>query len=490
MERWMAGDPQFRLRGWIEAVSRCFWVAQAAEGALALPAGDPQRDRILGVLRRTYTPIVGTATVCALGAAGWVSETGYAGVTVHLWDTARGRPLTATLARPQQLVDGDPRRLLFQPVSQVTLLTVFELAHGAWELDDVRLSHDDRLSLHAGLVATPRAPRGPAAYAGVAVPDAAALVDRLAEAELDPAGFGAGVHAFLEIAGIRDVVVDDTSALCGATVLDRRGVPLSVVVPVRPERDLLVDNLARLAAEGPLPVGLFGRATLGGGRLRFEPYTAVFETPVKLAFRRPGEVQEVHLGPRAAAGVPRGGAAGPRPPARRARRPAAARREHHARRPSKPLVAGGLAWPVPGAAEALRSVRRALGGRPRRAAAAARRPGRRRRPGAGGDRAALDAAHAELQWVAGWARLARGGLAARSARARLDPQAAPQAAPDPGHDAEASCRSARCAAGAPSRSTPSTPPTARPSCWWTGCPSRPPATPSARPGPRASCRAT
>jgi hypothetical protein len=437
VERWNERDPQFRLGAWVDAINRLWWSVAAASRVLDDPqAGEARQAEVLGVSRRKYTPVDGTLTVAALGASGWVSDSGYAGITVHLWDVAGRRALTATQARPSSLVDGDPRRLLFHPVSEVSLLTVHELAHGAWELDDVRLSADGRLSLHAGLVAVPRPPLGPAAYGAFAVQGAAALIDRLAEAELDPTAASVGVLAWVPLSAVRGVVVDETSAQAAAELVDRGGVPIRVVVPVRPERDLLLDNLARLA-RGPVPVGVFGRATLSGGELRLDPYTAVFDEPVRLAFRRPGQVQEVHLGLEPLSGdapIGRG----------RVRSAPAAPHElgeavEATRRALEPLLASGIGWPAPEVAASLRSAAEGWGAvgaseASRRLLALADAVDAIRVGGPQGAASALDGAHGALQWLIAWVRLARAGVATDAARRRLVGASGAPAPRARGHD--------------------------------------------------------
>lgn len=440
--RYVDRDPLFRLGGWISACNRLWWLAATAERAIADPTIDgSERDAVLGVVRRSYTPVDGTVTVASLGATGWVSDTGYAGITVHLWDPASARVIQATCARPTALVGTDPRRLLFQPVSEVSLLTVFELAHGAWTLDDVRLSSDLRLSLHGGLVAVPAPPMGARAYAGCVVDGATALIDRLADAELDPIG-GSAVHAWIELSAVRRVQHDETRAVVTAELVDRRGDVMRVVVPVRADRDVLVDNLARLALRPP--IGVFGRAYLGDGELRFEPYTAVLADPVQLGFRRAGRVHEVHLAlepmpgdaevQRRPVGADRHGADRPEDPVIAAARGALA----EASDALEAVFAGGIAWPAVDVADPLRAAADTLeaGDASNGVARLRRLADRIEAIRAGGGSDAVDAAHEDAQWLAAWLRMMRSGLSVQAARSRL--RAEPVALPTrmPGEDVE------------------------------------------------------
>lgn len=289
--RYLARDPTFVIGGWVGACERLENLRSAARSVLDTEQ-HPARDEILGVPRRTYVPMNGIVRVFALGASGWVSESGYCGITVYLWDGAR--VLQATKVLPVATIGNDPRRLLFQPLSEDTPLSIHELSHGAWDLDDVRLSSDGRLSLHGGLKASPAAPIGLRAYEAHHCADVTEVIERIAAREVDPVGWGAPILAYVEISGIRAVGTDETRARGRAEAVDRAGNVLEINVPLRPEHDLLLENLVRV---GRLPpIGLFGRVSVGGRAVRIEPYTAIFAAPVSLALRRRNQVQEVHLG--------------------------------------------------------------------------------------------------------------------------------------------------------------------------------------------------
>jgi hypothetical protein len=175
-------------------------------------------------------------------------------------------------------------------------VTMYDLAHGAWMLDDVRRSSDGRLSLHRQLSATPAAPSGAARYERHLVDHAAAIVERLGEGELDPLGGRASELVYLQPARIQAVEHNEVQARVTAEVVDRTGAVLRVQVPVRPEHDIFVENLARLAsARGPFPLGVFGRAWLAGGDVAFLPISVTFEAPIQLRTRRGGAVHELHL---------------------------------------------------------------------------------------------------------------------------------------------------------------------------------------------------
>lgn len=287
VERCLDRSHQFRASSLVDRLVRLHRRAADARQALAGPPS-PDDDRLLGVARRRYEPVAGTLVAQAVAATGFVSDAGFVGVTVTLV-TEGGDELQATVVRPSDAFGDDPRRLWYQPVSQVTLVTLAELAHGAWRLDDVRRSSDGRLSLHAGLVAMPAPPTPRQALAPYLVPGWREATDRLA-AELDDA---AGVRVCVE--GLRPgpCAVDETRGTATVDFTDARGATARMVVPMVPRHDVLLDNLARLRAAPP--GALLGVLQAGAAGLRFEPQTAWFDAPVRVQHARVGAVQQVHL---------------------------------------------------------------------------------------------------------------------------------------------------------------------------------------------------
>ncbi len=308
--RFLDRSPQFRTVALVGALARTREHARAAARVLAMPPG-PEDDAVLGVARRRYAPVAGTLLVEAVAASGFVTDAGFTGVSVTLVAPETGEESIASIVRPSDWFGDDPRRLWFQPVSEVTPLTVAELAHGAWRLDDVRRSSDGRLSLHAGLQAMPAAPAPARALAPYRVAGLREGVERLAR-DLDAAEADAAVRICVD--GLRPgpVSADETRGTATVSFTDRRGLSARMVVPLLPRNDLLLDNLARLRDQPP--GAILGRLSAGPSGLRFEPQTAWFDQPVRLQHKRAGPVLEVHLGLEPLTGpVDRGAASAPPP---------------------------------------------------------------------------------------------------------------------------------------------------------------------------------
>lgn len=285
--RYLDRSPRFRPGAFADRLVRLRRRVLDADRALAGPPG-PRDGEWLGVARRRYEPVPGRVTVEAVSASGFVTDAGFVGLTVHLVEPSTGRELQASIVRPTAGFGEDPRRLWYQPVSQVTLLSVAELAHGAWTLDDVRCSADGRLSLHAGLVALPAAPSPSRALAAYRVPGL-----REAAARLPTDGDEDGVRVCVDGLAPGTCAVDDTRGTATVVFTDARGATARLVLSLAPRHDVLLDNLARLRQR---PAGaLFGRLTAGPGGLRFDPATAWFDAPLRVQHARVGAVQQVHL---------------------------------------------------------------------------------------------------------------------------------------------------------------------------------------------------
>ncbi|MBX2798722.1 MAG: hypothetical protein KTR31_13660 [Myxococcales bacterium] len=294
VRRYLERDPAFRPAKFVELVSRVWLLLGAIERALSTARAVADLEPITGVPRRRYDLVDEELHVVAVAASGWVTDSGYVGVTSHLYDLQHQRFLQASMVRPDRMVGPDPTRMLSMTVSDVTPTTMQELCHGAWTLGTVKLSSDLRVSLHGELVIVPTAPVGRSALDPLVVTHAAQIVDRLQSSQLDPVAGVGSTLVLLEPVVVSDVVVDDTQARATAVIRDGQGARLSVTVSIRPENDLLIDNLRALMDEQWRPDGLVARATVAGRSLLLTPLTAVYAQPVTLG-RRVGSTHLVHL---------------------------------------------------------------------------------------------------------------------------------------------------------------------------------------------------
>ncbi|MEO0600897.1 MAG: hypothetical protein AAF211_05645, partial [Myxococcota bacterium] len=140
LQRYLDRDPSFSPTSLLQSFNRLWLLDQATRGVLQEAVSVSDLEVVAGTPRRTYVPQNGMLDVVVLGARGWVTDSGFVGVTAHLWQRDADRFLEATMARPERMMGPDPKRLLRQPLSDATLLTMQEFCHGAWTLDDVRLS--------------------------------------------------------------------------------------------------------------------------------------------------------------------------------------------------------------------------------------------------------------------------------------------------------------------------------------------------------------
>ncbi|MCB9550356.1 MAG: hypothetical protein H6705_00280 [Myxococcales bacterium] len=282
-------DPLFDPAAFADAHNRIWLVARAARARLARGEGPAAMTDLIGLARRAYEPHP-ALEVQALGADGWVSDSGFVGVTV--WYAAGDRLLQAAAARPTLYFGTDPTRLLHFPPHDTYTHSLADLAHGAWRFDAVKLSADARLSMHKDLVIEPAPWRGARAWEPWHARRWRDAVERLRAAELHPLGATDPVAVYIEPAAIAPVVTDDKRNRATARATDATGATLDISVPLRRENNLLVDNLERLFgprrqdADLPPCDGLFGRLDVDADRLVLHPITGVWRRPLRLPRRR------------------------------------------------------------------------------------------------------------------------------------------------------------------------------------------------------------
>lgn len=292
--RYLDADPLFRAEAWLSAANRLWLLVGRTRARLVEGAAPSEMLELIGEARRRYEPVEGPVAVAPLGASGWLTDTGFLGITV--WLASGEAVLQAALVRPVAGFGREPRRLLFQPPSDRLDLTLFDLAHTAYVLSGVRRSADGRLALHRDLLAVEAPDPGPAVYGPWRAGSWVDVLRRLGASDPGPLGEAPTALVYVEPRGWGALELDDKRARARMELWDAEGARMWIQARLAPEDDLLVDNLAALQEPAVRPRGLFGRARLGGGELRFEPFTAVYDPPVRLKIRRERRAHQVHLG--------------------------------------------------------------------------------------------------------------------------------------------------------------------------------------------------
>lgn len=296
VDRYLARDPLFRTDAFMDRANRLAWRTRCLQEVLEAGGDSQQIEQLVGVPRRTYTPVDASLLVVPLAMRAWCSDTDFMGVTTTFWAPDLGLLVEAGLARPTAHFGTDPRRLAWQLVNDDMGLTMQELSHGAWKLDGVRLATDGRLSLtrdtYAQVAAYPLA----TALMPLRCAGALEVLDRLETDALGPLDGGLGAWVYVEPAHFGVRVIDDTRARATCPLTDSQGCHFELVVPLKPENQMLVDNLQHLAVPESRPDGLIAWAQVSGERLALLPATAVFRESVDLKQRRRTlTVQQVHL---------------------------------------------------------------------------------------------------------------------------------------------------------------------------------------------------
>lgn len=293
LDRVVQRDPLASLSAWATALNRA-WAQHRALAAALTPEVDlAALSPLLGQARRRYEPVDEPLTVQCLYAWGWVTEAGFMGVTFKLACAERDDVLTVSVARPTLHFGDEPARLWGWPLHDALAESGKDLGHGAWQVEQAKLSADGRLSLHGGLGLTPAPWQGAQAWQPLRCAGFAEVLDRLADRAADLTGDGAGgVVVWVAPAQIGPVHTDRTRGHTTLTLTDGAGAQAQVRVPTAPWHAPLVANLALLARgtdeKGralPRPSGWIARATVEGDQLTLLPYTVLFEAPIQLGGR-------------------------------------------------------------------------------------------------------------------------------------------------------------------------------------------------------------
>ena len=297
--RYIDRDPLFTLEAYMACINRVFLLNTHIRQRRATGELPPSMVDVLGQARRTYTPRAEPLHLQSVGASGWVTDTGYVGVTVFLWSLGDGLLMQATNAKPTLYFGDDPRALLNQSISEGVDVSVGDLAHGAFIVEQARTC-GERLSLHKDLVVKPGPWRAPEAYQALGCADWGALIARLRDAKLRPLDPRPIAPVYIEPVGWGPLVNDAKRQEVRIALRDARGGVLDLSVPMRPEYNRLIDNLEVLDARGPsapgwYPTGLLGRPRVLGGRLRFMPLTAVYPRGMVLSKHQSAPRYAVHL---------------------------------------------------------------------------------------------------------------------------------------------------------------------------------------------------
>ncbi|MCB9523177.1 MAG: hypothetical protein H6702_07315 [Myxococcales bacterium] len=293
LKRVVERDPLASLSAWATALNRAWAQHRALAAAAPADADLEALAPLLGEARRRYDAVDGALTVQCLYAWGWVTDAGFMGVTFRLACAERPEPLTVSLARPTLHFGDEPARLWAWPLHDALPQTGKDLGHGAWRVDQAKLSADGRLSLHGELGLTPAPWQGAQAWQPLRCAGFAEVLDRLAEQAADLAGDGAGgAVVWIEPAAVGPLTEDRTRGHSTLTLTDGAGAEAQVVVPMAPWHRPVVENLTLLARGTdergrplPMPRGWIARATVAGDRLVLMPYTVLFDAPIELGGR-------------------------------------------------------------------------------------------------------------------------------------------------------------------------------------------------------------
>lgn len=323
-------DPLFRMSAYMDAINRVWLLNRAARKARARGERPKEMLDLIGEARRVYAPVGEPLELQPLAASGWVTDTGFVGVTLYMKAQGEEGLLQISNARPTLHFGDDPRQLYGMGVSDIHEETFRDLAHRAWCFVGAKRSRDDRLSVHKDLQIGKSVYLGARAYQTYAVDRWREALARIQAAERSPLPTSAPVFILITPAEMGPLQLDQKRGEATATLKDESGAEMTLWVPMRAENNFLIDNLEHmLAPKGAgapppmvskgrrrrkvgaklpriLPDALFGRITVVEDQLRFHPMTGIFDEAVSVPRLENKRVNEIHLSLEDLRGVKRG----------------------------------------------------------------------------------------------------------------------------------------------------------------------------------------
>ncbi len=297
VQRYLGRDPLFRLGAYQATLNRIWMLNRGARKLYATGVGPADMIDVIGEARRRYELVPDPLALQPLGASGWVTDSDFVGITVYYQHIGTDRVYQVSSARPTMYFGKDPRRMLFMDISENLTYTIHDLAHGCFTFRNAKVSRDGRLSVHRDLHVSAAATLGVRGYDGVRAEGFGDVVERLRKTQAHPAPSRTDSLVYVEPASFGKVRIDDKRACATVHLTDRVGSRMTIDVKLTEDHNYLVDNLERLVSKagGLQPDGLFGRAWVADGELRFFPYTAVYHRSVQLQMRSDHTVNEIHL---------------------------------------------------------------------------------------------------------------------------------------------------------------------------------------------------
>jgi len=295
--RYLERDPLFRLGAYRTTVNRIWMLNRGARKVFATGAAPDDMVEVIGEARRRYEPIVEALSLQPLGASGWVTDGDFVGITIYYQALGADKIYQVSSARPTMYFGNNPRRMLNMDISENLSFTVHDLAHGSFTFRNAKASRDGRLSMHRDLHVSAAPSMGVRGYDALRADSWSEVVERLRAGQAHPAPSRTDSLVYVEPASYGKVLIDDKRACATAALLDESGSRMTIDVQLTEDHNYLVDNLERMVAKnkGLRPDGLFGRAWVSEGQLRFFPYTAIYHREVKLLMRREHTLNEIHL---------------------------------------------------------------------------------------------------------------------------------------------------------------------------------------------------
>lgn len=289
--KYLQKSPDLRFNDYLRQLTRLTNVLNLTRRLLA---GKPHPHlspiEIIGQVRSEYRQIPDIQAAQCLGVQGWVSETGFVGVTAYFVQTDQRpfRIFKASNVRPSQYLS-DKSPIAIYKMDTHNGVSFENLSDGSFSFINVKLNRHNNLSFHKELMITPSnsftAPTDPS-FQTLVFKDWVTLLRRIQEEEITPITRAGRFDRYVVVEPSKYTTfsLDEINQNWKAPLLDGKGRKISLLVPN--ERSTHVANKItafKIFFDNKfLPNALFGIVGNIGSEVTFTPISGWFYQGIRL----------------------------------------------------------------------------------------------------------------------------------------------------------------------------------------------------------------
>ena len=288
--RYFQKSPDLKFHDFLNSLSKTYNYMTLATGLLqdgTHPILSPVE--IFGQARSEYIPASNRDAFC-LGVRGWISETGFVGVTAYFLNdnSIDTKIFTASNIRPMQYMREKSPIALYHMETHASV-SFQDLSQGAFRFQNIKLNQNQNLSFHKALMITPinkQLDLNSQELKSLMYQDWVPLLNIAASQEITPIKRTGLYENFviLEPERYASFTLDEKNQLWKAPLYDNKGRQIMLTVPNErsPHVARCVLNFQKLFDNDFLPNAMFGEITFRKSEVLFNPIAGYWTQGIKL----------------------------------------------------------------------------------------------------------------------------------------------------------------------------------------------------------------